>query len=123
MTHRRDRCQDEEEVWDEGSSVVLDRGVVSEDNLQDLRQLGAYYLVGTPRRKLAEFERELLAGDWRRAVQRVCHSDQVPVGVVDVLGHPAKTIPKACLIELVVGHRWRQGKSFSRACLDRHTSR
>ena len=98
------------------SSVVFDRGVVSEDNLQDLRQRGAYYLVGTPRRKLAEFERELLAGDWRRAVQRVCHSDQVPVGVVDVLGHPAKTIPKACLIELVVGHRWRQGKSFSRAC-------
>ena len=42
--------------------------------------------------------------------------DQVPAGVVDVLGHPAKTIPKACLIELVVGHRWRQGKSFSRAC-------
>ena len=47
------------------SSVVFDRGVVSEDNLQDLRQRGAYYLVGTPRRKLAEFERELLAGDWQ----------------------------------------------------------
>ena len=33
-------------------------------NLQDLRRRGAYYLVGTPRRKLANFERELLKGDW-----------------------------------------------------------
>ena len=44
---------------------VFDRGIVSEDNLQDLRQRGAYYLVGTPRRKLADFERELLKGDWQ----------------------------------------------------------
>ena len=34
-------------------------------NLQDLRRRGAYYLVGTPRRKLANFERELLKGDWQ----------------------------------------------------------
>ena len=39
--------------------------MVSEDNLQELRQRGAYYLVGTPRRKLADFERELLKGDWQ----------------------------------------------------------
>ena len=45
-----------------GRVWVFDRGVVSEDNLQDLRQRGAYYLVGTPRRKLADFERELLEG-------------------------------------------------------------
>jgi hypothetical protein len=44
---------------------VFDRGVVSEVNLQDLRQRGAYYLVGTPRRKLADFERALLTGDWQ----------------------------------------------------------
>ena len=48
-----------------GRVWVFDRGVVSEDNLQDLRQRGAYYLVGTPRRKLANFERELLKGDWQ----------------------------------------------------------
>ena len=48
-----------------GRVWVFDRGVVSEDNLQDLRQRGAYYLVGTPRRKLANFERELLEGDWQ----------------------------------------------------------
>ena len=38
-----------------GRVWVFDRGIVSEDNLQDLRQRGAYYLVGTPRRKLADF--------------------------------------------------------------------
>jgi transposase len=48
-----------------GRVWVFDRGVVSEDNLQDLRQRGAYYLVGTPRRKLADCERELLEGGWQ----------------------------------------------------------
>ena len=48
-----------------GRVWVFDRGIVSEDNLQDLRQRGAYYLVGTPRRKLANLERELLEGDWQ----------------------------------------------------------
>ena len=48
-----------------GRVWVFDRGIVSEDNLQELRQRGAYYLVGTPRRKLADFERKLLEGDWQ----------------------------------------------------------
>jgi hypothetical protein len=48
-----------------GRVWVFDRGIVSEDNLQDLRQRGASYLVGTPRHKLANFERELLKGDWQ----------------------------------------------------------
>ena len=49
-----------------GRVWVFDRGVVSEDNLQDLRRRGAFYLVATPRRKLAEFEREWLEGDWQQ---------------------------------------------------------
>jgi hypothetical protein len=48
-----------------GRVWVFDRGIVSEDNLQDLRERGAYYLVGTPRHKLLQFERELLEGDWQ----------------------------------------------------------
>jgi len=43
---------------------VFDRGIVSEENLALLRRRGGQYLVGTPRRKLREFERELLAEDW-----------------------------------------------------------
>jgi hypothetical protein len=46
-----------------GRVWVFDRGVVSENNLLELRQHGAFYLVGTPRRKLAKLERELLKGD------------------------------------------------------------
>jgi transposase len=45
---------------------VFDRGIVSEENLQTLRRHGGQYLVGTTRKKLKEFERELLEGDWER---------------------------------------------------------
>ena len=43
---------------------VFDRGIVNEENLALLRRRGGQYLVGTPRSKLREFERELLAEDW-----------------------------------------------------------
>ncbi len=43
---------------------VMDRGMVSEDNLDELRDCGASYLVGTPKSMLKQFERELLASDW-----------------------------------------------------------
>ncbi|MFZ0709386.1 MAG: IS1634 family transposase, partial [Terrimicrobiaceae bacterium] len=45
---------------------VLDRGIVSEENLQSLRRRGASYLVGTPRARLKAYERRLLAGDWQK---------------------------------------------------------
>lgn len=45
---------------------VFDRGIVSEENLQILRRHGGQYLVGTPRKKLKEFERQLLEGEWER---------------------------------------------------------
>ena len=45
---------------------VFDRGIVSEENLQTLRRHGGQYLVGTPRKKLKEFEQQLLEGDWER---------------------------------------------------------
>lgn len=43
---------------------VMDRGMVSEDNLAFLRSRGGRYLVGTPRRMLKAFERHLLDQDW-----------------------------------------------------------
>jgi transposase len=45
---------------------VLDRGIISEDNLRFLRKRRGRYLVGTPRSKLKEFEKELLQGDWEQ---------------------------------------------------------
>lgn len=44
---------------------VMDRGMVSEDNLEFLRGRGASYLVGTPKGQLRRFEQALLEeGDW-----------------------------------------------------------
>jgi transposase len=43
---------------------VMDRGMVSEDNLDYMRQKGARYLVGTPKSLLKKFEQQLLSQDW-----------------------------------------------------------
>jgi transposase len=43
---------------------VFDRGIVSEENLEAIRQRGGQYLVGTPRRQLKQFAAELLQKEW-----------------------------------------------------------
>ena len=43
---------------------VLDRGIVSEENLDFLRERQAKYIVGTPRAVLKKFEKELNVRDW-----------------------------------------------------------
>jgi len=43
---------------------VMDRGMVSEDNLDYMRKKGARYLVGTPKSMLKKFEQQLLSQDW-----------------------------------------------------------
>ena len=45
---------------------VLDRGIVSEENLAAIRQRGGQYLVGTPRSQMKQFEAELVKDDWTR---------------------------------------------------------
>src|SRR5438094_8029659 len=55
---------------------IFDRGIISEDNLKALRKRGGQYLVGTPRAKLKQFEKQLLDGEWKKIrpdveVQRV----------------------------------------------------
>jgi transposase len=39
---------------------ILDRGMVSEENIEFLRAKGARYIVGTPKSQLRQFEKELL---------------------------------------------------------------
>jgi transposase len=46
---------------------VMDRGMVSEDNLKYLRATGAHYLVGTPKAMLKKFEQQLLDQRWEEA--------------------------------------------------------
>lgn len=45
---------------------VVDRGMVSEGNLEYLRSTGARYLVGTPKSLLKKFERQLLEQSWEK---------------------------------------------------------
>jgi transposase len=45
---------------------VMDRGIVSEQNLAAIRKRGGHYLVGTPRSQMKQFEAELLKDDWTR---------------------------------------------------------
>jgi transposase len=47
-----------ERVW------VMDRGMISEENLEFLRKRKARYLVGTPRSLLRRFEQELAESKW-----------------------------------------------------------
>lgn len=63
---------------------VFDRGIISDDNLALLRERGAHYLVGTPKRKLQAYEQKLLEGPWIKAsaeveVQLVPENDEVYV--------------------------------------------
>jgi transposase len=50
---------------------VFDRGIVSEANLQGLRERGGQYVVGTPRHRLQEYEKELLEGTWQQINESV----------------------------------------------------
>ena len=43
---------------------VMDRGMVSEENIEFMRERGAKYIVGTPKSMLRKFERELLSKGW-----------------------------------------------------------
>src|SRR5882762_2174753 len=43
---------------------VVDRGLVSEENLEAIRKRDGRYLVGTPRSQMKQFEAELLKQNW-----------------------------------------------------------
>src|SRR5437016_5399597 len=45
---------------------VMDRGIVSEANLEAIRKRGGYYLVGTPRKQMKQFEAQLLQDNWKQ---------------------------------------------------------
>jgi transposase len=63
---------------------VLDRGMVSEENIDFLRERGARYIVGTPKSQLKAFEAKLLdEADWTQVqpgveVKLVAHPDGPP---------------------------------------------
>jgi transposase len=50
---------------------VMDRGMVSEDNLRFVRQRGGWYIVGTPKAMLRRFEQYLADKGWREVQEGV----------------------------------------------------
>ena len=50
---------------------VLDRGIVSEENIDYLAERKAYYIVGTPRGLLKEFESNITDKNWEE-IAHVC---------------------------------------------------
>jgi transposase len=58
VTMMEERYGKSDRVW------VMDRGMVSEANLEFLREGGRRYIVGTPKSLLKKFEQELLQEDW-----------------------------------------------------------
>lgn len=63
---------------------VMDRGMVSEDNLQFLRDGGRRYIIGTPKSMLRKFEAELLKNDWHSVRDgldvKLCRRDDLAKG-------------------------------------------
>lgn len=59
---------------------VMDRGMVSEDNVAFLRDGGRRYILGTPKSLLRRFERQLLGQEWSKVRNglevRICPSEQ-----------------------------------------------
>jgi len=72
-----------EERYGRSSRVwALDRGMVSEEHLEWLRERGSRYIVGTPKNQLRAYERQLVEGEWSAirdglAVQLVPSNDGV----------------------------------------------
>lgn len=50
---------------------VLDRGMISEENLAFLREGRRRYIVGTPKSMLKRFQQQLLSDDWQKVYQDV----------------------------------------------------
>ena len=65
VTLMREKYGHERRTW------VMDRGMVSEENLEMLRESGAKYLVGTPKSMLKQFEQHLLEQDWTQVASGV----------------------------------------------------
>jgi transposase len=56
-----------EQIYGRANRIwVMDRGMVSEDNVQYLRKGGRRYIVGTPKSQLRKYEQELLSKDWKQ---------------------------------------------------------
>jgi transposase len=68
-----------EEKYGQAQRVwVMDRGMVSEENIEFLRRRAVSYLVGTPKKQLRQFEKELLEKEGWHEVQSGLEAKLLP---------------------------------------------
>ena len=60
VTRIESRYGRSERIW------VMDRGMLSEDNLEFLQSKKRRYIIGTPKSELKHFEQEMISGDWEK---------------------------------------------------------
>jgi len=87
---------------------IFDRGLVSEANLQRLRERGGQYVVGTPRHQLKAYERALLAGDWQQI------RDAVQVQLIPAEQETYVLARSADRAKKEAAMRWRQIRGLMR---------
>ena len=89
-----------ERIW------VMDRGMISEENIDFLRARGARYLVGTPKRQLRQFEAPLLEEkDWTEVqpgvqVKLIRHPDEAGGEIYVLCKSAARQEKEAAMLEL-----------------------
>ncbi len=104
---------------------VLDRGMISEDNIDFLRQRNAGYLVGTPKSQLKKFQAQLLdQKDWVPVqpgveVKLAAHPDGGPGEQYLLCRSSARRQKEAAMIELQ-RERLRTQLDKTHATLQRH---
>jgi len=104
---------------------VLDRGMISEENIDFLRERDARYLVGTPKSQLKRFQAQLLDGqDWLEAqpgveVKLAAHPDGGPAEQYILCRSSARRQKEAAMIELA-RQRLRVQLDKTHASLQRH---
>jgi hypothetical protein len=107
---------------------VMDRGMVSEENIDFLRQRQARYLVGTPKKQLKTFQTQLLAPqDWVEVqpgveVKLLAHPDGGPAEQYVLCRSAARREKEAAMIQLQRA-RLRAQLDQTHATLQRHPAK
>ncbi len=73
---------------------VMDRGVPTEATLAQMRAMGAFYLVGTPKGRLTKLEGDLLAQPWQRVREGLQVKQRPHEGETYVLAASEKRVSK-----------------------------
>jgi hypothetical protein len=104
---------------------VLDRGMISEENIDFLRQRDARYIVGTPKSQLKRFQAQLLDGQgWTEVqpgveVKLLAHPDGGPGEQYILCRSSARRQKEAAMMELA-RQRLRAQLDKTHASLQRH---